>query len=728
MKKLTLEKESWLFIILTVLCLTVLIAFVDLNPHVDYDVFFASDDPSYQADIDISHLFPRGDSQILISVAGDIYSHQYQQKIKSFGDMLHHIEHISDVKSIMHGPRTVEHAAESPFWGRLLISGQKNLSNMLVIFDSTMTLDRLPVIIPKIESLKKIFETDDFSIRISGFPYIVELIRRHLNHDLRIFTGLAFIIFGIVAVVVFHSWGIFLGMVISCLTAASLTLMTNYLLGVKIGILTANLTTIIFVITLSDIVFLTFNWKQLCTGLERRKAVSEAIRITLPASFWSMVTTFLGFLSLLAVPAKPIRELGLAGIVGTLIAFCVTYSIFPAFLRLQTPPPLDNDNKTESFYRRSFAYFEKRHWIVYAIVFGIILTTVTSLRKLNIDPSLISFFSPKSPITQGLKYIDTHGGSNPLILVVKNPNKEPLDTPDSIKKLWKLQEELEKQPDVGTVLSIAPLLAETRNTVPFASLLSNRQLLNLMSSHRFGEVSRSFITNDHQYALFLMRMKEDGRKEHRVVIIEQIKQIVKRDGFALHLVGGVYSLQGHLSQYVAKSLIYGLGQLILIFLVIAFVISFSFRIAAAMAFSIGVVCLCALGPIGALRLPLDLITAPATNIAISMGINAMIHMNNAYKRLYKQNPKMENMWLIVRQRFWSPILTSMFIVSCGFAIFFMSSFPPTQRFGGSVVFGTIMAAASALFIFPALATKKSFPQPKLPTEKTNRFNKIFSDN
>jgi predicted RND superfamily exporter protein len=49
----------------------------------------------------------------------------------------------------------------------------------------------------------------------------------------------------------------------------------------------------------------------------------------------------------------------------------------------------------------------------------------------------------------------------------------------------------------------------------------------------------------------------------------------------------------------------------------------------------------------------------------------------------------------------------MFIVSSGFAIFFFSSFPPTQRFGGAIVWGTIICAMIALFIFPALAKKEN---------------------
>ena len=101
-----------------------------------------------------------------------------------------------------------------------------------------------------------------------------------------------------------------------------------------------------------------------------------------------------------------------------------------------------------------------------------------------------------------------------------------------------------------------------------------------------------------------------------------------------------------------------------------------------------------LGLIGLYQIPLDIIAAPAVNVAIAMGIDSMIHMMQAYRRL--------NSWSQVRKTLYRPIMTSMFVVSTGFAIFLCSTFPPTQRFGLIIVFGTIVAALTAIFILPLL--------------------------
>jgi len=226
-----------------------------------------------------------------------------------------------------------------------------------------------------------------------------------------------------------------------------------------------------------------------------------------------------------------------------------------------------------------------------------------------------------------------------------------------------------------------------------------------MSRERYSKVTASFITDDRKHGLFLIRMKEGGRINQRLTVINEIKEIVYSHQFSPHFVGGIYTLQGYLSSHISSSLIYGLGRLILAFALISFIVSRSLRIGMAMTISISIVPLCILGSIGTFGIALDTISAPAVNVAIAMGIDAMIHMVHAYRRLGSKKGNHYDDWLKVRRAMWEPIITSMFIICSGFGIFFFSSFPPTQRFGGSIVFGTLIASTTVLFIFPLLAKK-----------------------
>jgi len=207
-------------------------------------------------------------------------------------------------------------------------------------------------------------------------------------------------------------------------------------------------------------------------------------------------------------------------------------------------------------------------------------------------------------------------------------------------------------------------------------------------------IGKSFVTKDRKYALFFLRMIESYRVVSRIEVVNEINMLINNEGFHPEIVGGIYNLQGHLAKLVSSSLVWGLFKLFSLFALITWFISRSIRITLAVTGSIFIIPLTVLGCFGVYRIPLDIISAPASNVAIAMGIDSMIHMVKAYRRTGD--------WQLVRDELWQPILTSMFVVATGFSIFLFSTFPPTQRFGAAILLGTILGAFTALYIMPLL--------------------------
>ncbi|MCK5082520.1 MAG: MMPL family transporter, partial [Candidatus Omnitrophica bacterium] len=326
-----LPREVIAFILLAVVSMACLFAFVDLAPTVDDNLFFSSDDPQFQSEHLIDRLFVRKDAQLIISVTGKITDEQYRKKIYDLSEVFANLEGIASVNSLTHaGPGNLRKAIDSPLWKRLIISNDRKSTNLVVLLSE----ENFSVIVPKIEEIMAAFEAKDFHIRAAGLPYVVELIKRNLMRDLKIFSALACVIFGLFIFCIFHSKSVLVGTMVSCLSACMWTFMITDRFSIPMGILTANLGTIIFVMTLSHIIFLTFNWRTFRSDPERKDPVKDAVKITFSPSFWSMFTTLLGFISLTAVSAKPLRDLGISGAIGSLVAIAVAYSVFPAFLRM----------------------------------------------------------------------------------------------------------------------------------------------------------------------------------------------------------------------------------------------------------------------------------------------------------------------------------------------------------------------------------------------------------
>ena len=695
-EKIRPGKEVWVFIALALASALVLLNYVNLVPRVDNNFFFSNSDPQFQDEKLISRLFVRRDTILIINAAGPIDSSEYYQKINNLCNSILKLRLVTGVKSITLGPANLENALSSPLWQRLLIAKDHKSTNVIVILQDTLSTS----FISALEKLVSRSDGPDFHLIMSGPPYIVELISRQLLKDIKVFSLMALIIFSVVIYFIFRSRSILLGAIVSCVSASMWTLMIIHIMGIKIGLLTANIATIVFVLTLSHIIFLTYNWKYLSSQADNTARVQQAASLTFSPSFWCMSTALLGFFSLLLVPAQPLKELGASGIIASFVAISVAYCIYPAFLRMAHP--LSGQNLLDRYQQKAERFLEQKKNLLTLGVCGLFLAVLPGLWRVNTDPSLFTFFKKDSQIEKGLTYIDRHGGSSPLILVIKKADGAKLDTEDAYQQLWRLQTALEKNSQVGTIVSLPVLMSEVRR-FPLASFLSFGWLLDILKLPHFNEIARSFITDDHKEGLFMLRMNESHRKVSRLKIIHELEKTVTEQGFVIERVGGIYSMHGHLSKLVASSVVFGLGQLILIFAVIAWIVSRSIPIAFAITMSICVIPVIVFGTIGLLSVPLDVVSAPACNIAIGLGIDSMIHMVRAHRMQRKEEKDDAVHWQKIRHRFWQPIVTFTLTMVLGFGIFMFSDFPSTQRFGAAVVFGTVIAALTALFIMPSLS-------------------------
>jgi len=687
----------WQMVALTIALFVLVMVFVDLKPHVDENFFFSTSDPGFGQSKKIEQRFPSQPEVILAVSSRDISSPRYLGRIQKLTQQINAIDEVSAVKSLAEGPKSFQDALASPFWSRLLIAEDRKSSNVLVFLENKDP--EKPI--KRIERIMHELDETDFRIHIAGPPYVVEMIRRSLAHDFWYFSVTAVVLFGLTMAAMFRSSRVFLGMLATCTSAVLLTLLLQQMFGRRIGILTVNLGTIVFIVALSHLVYMTFNWQTLADRMHRLEKKSpdlgtDAVRMTFPPSFWSMVCASLGFASLLIVQAKPLRELGFGGVLGSIVAFGCAYVMYPPFLRWAIP----RESKIVEAEPPHW-FWSRRFPILSAAVILVSVGLGFGLRKLNTDPSLLDYFKPHQELRDGLEYVDRSGGCNPLTLVVSAADGSKLNTDAAYQKMWKLHGALEDYKDVGTVVSLPTLLAEGDRT-PFSFLISYEKMMEIMAQPKYARVAKSFVTEDRSQTMFLLRMVEARRDKLRLEVVDDLRSITRKHGFTPALVGGIYYLQGRLAKLVASSLVTGLFWLNLLFIVIAWIVARSVRGAIAMIATLTLVPLCMLGGIGRLHVPMDVISAPATNVCIGIAIDSMIHLVFGVRRAQREGKKGWPAWIAAREEQWRGIVYSDVIFAAGFAIFVLSNFPPTQRFGLVVLAGLIIDILANLFVLPLL--------------------------
>lgn len=688
---------------------------VDLTPRVESDFFFASDAPELQAAERIDELFPSRPQILLAARADDVRTEDYTAAVAALTERLVALDGVAAVRSVTSGPASPAAAFAGPFWSRLLAPENAGLTYLIVeVGDgpdgSGELVDRIEEVVREASSGRDALS----GVALSGVPYVVEKIRRALERDLRIFTGAAVLVFGVVVGLLYRDPWLVAGILATCLAACATTLAALALSDLAIGVLTANIVTIVFVLTLSHLIYLTANRRRL-------GALQPALRVTGEASFWCMATTLAGFLSLLLASAEPLRELGKAGALGTVIALAAAYTLYPPFLRTVRAGGATGRSTATGQAADGDPFGGRRLGTAVGGIALLAAAAALGLPRIDTDPGLLAYFDDEGEIRDGLEVIDAAGGSSPLRVLFRDAaveGEDPatrLDTDDALARLGAVQEELEDDPAVGTALSLAPLIDEATR-IPMAAMMSTPRLVDMLASPAFDRAAESFVTPDRKQGLLFLRMREGGPagagSASRAEAIARVRSALRTHGFEVQAVAGLYDLQGELADLVASSLRIGLGGLAVLFAVVAWVVARRLRWAAAMLVCLAGTPVFLFGVFGLGGVPVDFISSPAANVALAMGIDSMIHLTTAARRARREGLGRWRAWVEARARLAAPITGAGLILATGFGLFVLSSFPPTRRFGLGVVLGIVAATALTLVVLPWLAAPGSRERPR----------------
>jgi predicted RND superfamily exporter protein len=96
----------------------------------------------------------------------------------------------------------------------------------------------------------------------------------------------------------------------------------------SLDIMTCMLPTMIFIAGMSDVVhFFSKYFEEIAKGTEKQKIYPLILKEVGFPTFLTLITTVVGFLSLLFSSIKPIKDFGLYTSVGIIIAFCLSYTL-----------------------------------------------------------------------------------------------------------------------------------------------------------------------------------------------------------------------------------------------------------------------------------------------------------------------------------------------------------------------------------------------------------------
>ena len=594
----------------------------------------------------------------------------------------------------------------------------------------------------EIEQIRDIIShyQNDAKIFLGGVNMIASDIIGYVKNDLIIYgTSLLLILIFILWYIFRHLRWIILPLFI-CLISVISTAGVLGLFNWEVTVISSNFIALQLIITISIVLHLIVRYRELNVkykNASQYKLIINTILSKLNPSFFAIITTIVGFASLIFSNIEPVINLGLMMSTGIAISLFLAFITFPAILILM--PKKDEHEKKNtrfSFIKKSSDIVEYHGKAIMIATILVVIFSGSGALKLLVENSFISYFKQSTDIYKGMKVIDENlGGTTPLDIIIKFKTDEvkpeikatssdELDdfenefakTADD-KQYWFSQDKmdtitavhnyLETIPEVGKVQSLATLLkiGQSLNNGKPLDGITLALLYNQLPEKYKTLILSPFINIDKNEARITMRIMDSNPNLRRNDLINKInsdlRDIIKNKETTFRL-SNLMVLYNNMLQSLFESQISTLGFTVIV-LYIMFLILFRTLKLATIAMLANIIPISSIfGIMGWLNIPLDIMTITIAAIAIGIGVDDTIHFIHRFQEEYKIDHNYINAMRRSHESIGYAMYYTSLVIIIGFSVLVLSNLIPTIYFGLLTVITMITVLLADLLLVPKL--------------------------
>ena len=582
------------------------------------------------------------------------------------------------------------------------------------------------------------------TIRLSGIPMIADDMITFIKNDIVIFG------FGVFAFIIFILWMVFRNLkwvafpLINCFS--SILIMVGFLgaLQWKVTVISSNFIALMLILTISMNIHYLVRYIQIKNENENATPIDLVTKtsssIFYPI-FYAVLTTICAFMSLVFSDIKPVMDFGWMMTYGLLVSFALSFLLLPSLILVFNPKASVQIKEKKSKFAELLAHISTQFpKLIYSLSVFLIIFSIYGISKLKVENSFINYFSSKTEIYKGMKNIDEKlGGTTPLEIILKFKNTTVVNkeddflgstvkkddylgedkqqafdekykywfTRDKIDKIISVHKYLEQNQNIGKVLSFSSILdiAESLNNGKKLGSLEMGVLYNKLPEDIKRNIINPYISVQNDEARISMRILDSKPDLRRKELIEKIqsdlqtKFLFKQDEFKIT---GVLVIFNNLLQSLFDSQIKTLGivmlGIFLMFLILFRSLTYSL---------IGTVpnfiaAFFVLGFIGALNIPLDMMTITIAAITIGIAVDNSIHYIYRFRQEIKERKNKNDAVYICHHTVGKAIISTSVTIVFGFSILGFSNFIPTIYFGLFTGLAMITALILVLTLLPRL--------------------------
>ncbi len=516
--------------------------------------------------------------------------------------------------------------------------------------------------------------------------------------------------------------------------------------GWEITVISSNYIALQLIITISVVIHLIVSYREFYLTkphLSNSQLVYLTLRDKASPSFFAIFTTVIGFLSLALSDIKPIIMLGVMMSASIAVSLALAFLLFGSAMTLMPKLAPVRTFESKFGFTKYCAKFALEHGrAVYMIALAVLIFGLYGISKLRVENSFISYFKDTTEIHKGMQVIDTKlGGTVPVDILIKfNKPKfdeiaaknEPKDEFDdefaasaNEDKYWfnqhkidvakKVHNYLENKRFVGHVSSMGTVVKIVENITrkPIDGLMLSILYEQIPKKYKDIILSPYVSIKDNELRFTARTLDSDDalrRDEFLRELRTDIANLTANDNASVQ-VSGAMVLYNNLLQSLIVSQVDSFGFVVLALFIVFCIIFRSIKLAAIAIIS-NLIPLCAVfGVMGALGIPLDIMSITIAAISIGIGVDDIIHYIHRLKIELRSKNVAEAIKASHASIGYAMYYTS-FAVILGFSIMVTSNFIPTIYFGLLTDLVMIMMLLGALVLLPTLIS--TFYRVKIP--------------
>ena len=433
-------------------------------------------------------------------------------------------------------------------------------------------------------------------------------------------------------------------------------------------------------------------------------------------TFLTLITTVVGFLSLLFSSIKPIRDFGIYTSVGVVVAFLLSYTLLPALLYFFTPAKLVNlhqhNNRTYNRMRSGLFWIFRNQKLILVITGIVLAASVIGIRQIKVNNILLEDLSERVKIKQDFNFFDkNYSGVRPLEIFVtlKDPNKSFWDY-DVISNLNKVDLFVKKEYDAGFMISPAAIVGSIyRNSTEskagdFPDKEEFEEIIKQLKDNKNNKDIKRVMDPGGKQARISAKIGDMGSikvNEHNANLKKFIQQNTDTNLIHFELTGAAHLVDRN-NEYMVSNMTQGFIFSLIVIAFLTFFLHRSWKMVLVFILP-NVIPLVIIGGImGYMGIELKAATSLVFSIAFGIATDDTIHFISrlkielgygksimyAFKRTYFETGK--------------PIILTTFILLGGFISLMTSDFQSTFYFGFLICITIIIAVLADIFLLPVL--------------------------